>query len=135
MKTLSIFILSICVYTKVFSQTTKPYLSDSCSNIFNIVSYYWKLDSLANNGFRLYSYDRLLNCKIDKLTVAYLLDKLGKPNKISKSNQGTEYIYFYYDSKAIPKEKDKPFECGYIYFLVDEKRKCLTSIGQGVLDY
>jgi hypothetical protein len=118
-----------------FCQKGKLNLSDSCSNIAELVSYYWKLDSLANNGFRLYAYNRILNCKIDKLSVSYLLDKLGKPNKVSKTNQGTQFVYYYYDSKAIPSEKNRPFECGYIYFLFDDKKSMLTSIGEGVLDY
>lgn len=99
------------------------------------VSYFWKLDSLANNGFRLYSYKKLVNCKIDKVNRGVLLAKLGKPNKILKTNKGSEYLYYCYDSKAMLKEVDFPFECLYINFKFDKYDKFLSSIEEGVLDY
>jgi len=101
----------------------------------HIVSYYWKLDSLANNGFRLYAYQDLLKSKIDKVDRAFLLDKLGKPNQIEQTNHGKEYIYYFYDSKKMPKENGRPFECGYISFKFGEYDKYLSSIDEGVLDY
>jgi len=134
MKTILILLfVGFCMYG--YSQNSKSNLSDSCSNIFNIVSYYWKLDSLANNGFRLYAYDRLLNCKNDSLTVVFLVDRLGKPNRIRTTNKGTEYLYYYYDSKAMPEAKNISFECGYVYFLFDGERNQLTSVGKGIIDY
>lgn len=129
---LLILILYLSFFSQTFAQDKKPNLSDSCSNILNAVSYFWKNDSLANNGFRLYSYERLLKCKIDSLSISYLVEKLGKPSKIIRSNKGTDYLYYYYDSKKIPKEI--PFECLYISFMFD-KNGVLTSVYDGVIDY
>lgn len=135
MRTLVVLLITICLVKASYCQRFRPNLSDSCSNVLSLVSYYWKLDSLANNGFRLYAYERLLNCKIDTLTVTFLLDKLGKPNKIRESNIGIDYVYYYYDSMKMPKENGSPFECGYIYFMFRKDRNYLISIGDGVLDY
>ena len=65
----------------------------------------------------------------------YLFDKLGKPNDIWRSNKGSDYVYYFFDTKAMPKEFGEPFDCGYIYFSFSKDGKYLTSIGQGVLDY
>jgi len=100
-----------------------------------MLSYYWKLDSLANNGFRLYAYKNILHCKVDKVARAFLFDKLGKPNKTWKTNKGVDYVYYYYDSKAMPKEFGSPLDCGYISFRFDKYEKYLLSIDEGNIDY
>jgi hypothetical protein len=135
MKILFTLLISICSHIEGHGQITKSNLSDSCSNIFDKVSYFWKNDSLANNGFRLYAYDRLLKCKLDGLTTNILFDKLGKPNEIWKSNQGIDYVYYFFDTKALPRKFGKPVDCGYIYFSFAGKGEYITSIGHGVLDY
>jgi len=109
--------------------------SSYCSNVINTVSYYWRVDSLANNGFRLYAYRDLLKSKIDKVTRTFLQEKLGKPNKVTRTNHGTEYLYYYYDSKEMPKEFGNPFEIGYISFRFGEYDKYLTAMSEGVFDY
>jgi hypothetical protein len=119
----------------IHAQKDKSVLSSSTSNTLRIVSYFWKLDSFANNGFRLYAYDRVLASKIDTVSINYLIDKLGKPNQISNTNQGVIYVYYYLDSAKMPKKFGKPFECGYIDFMFDEKTKLLTSMSKGVMDY
>jgi hypothetical protein len=126
-----ILTISECIH----SQKDKSVLSPSTSNTLRIVSYYWKLDSLANNGFRLYAYDRVLKSKIDTVSINYLVDKLGKPNHVSNTNQGIIYIYYYFDSAKMPKEFGKPFECLYIDFMFEEKTKLLISMSEGVMDY
>jgi hypothetical protein len=136
MKTSILITLSFVFFIyKGDAQVNKSHLSDSCSNVCKLVSYFWKLDSLANNGFRLYSYDRLLNCKVDKVSVDYLIMELGKPNEVRNTNQGIQYVYYYFDSKRMPKEYGNPFECGYIYFMFNNKTKILETIGDGVIDY
>lgn len=135
MKITHCFILFLFFCKNMNGQKAMPDTSNRSSNVINIVSYYWKLDSLANNGFRLYAYKDLLNSKIDKVYRSFLLEKLGKPNQIRKTNHGVEYIYYYYDSKALTKEHGKPFECGYISFKFGEYDKYLTSIDEGMLDY
>lgn len=135
MKTLFLMIMVLCLCEVACSQKTKPDTSNNCSNTISLISYYWKLDSLANNGFRLYTYRDLLKCKIDKVTRAFLLDRFGKPNTTRKTNHGTEYVYYYYDSKTMPKEFGRPFEAGYISFLFGEYDKYLSSIDEGDIDY
>jgi hypothetical protein len=135
MKAIYCLIVFFSVSKNIYSQKSIPDTSNTCSNVMSIVSYYWKLDSLANNGFRLYAYKDLVNSKIDKVYRALLLEKLGKPNQIKRTNHGTEYIYYYYDSKKMPKEFGGPFECGYISFKFGEYDKYLSSIDEGVFDY
>jgi len=134
MKTLIIF-FTICLSLLGSAQGKKPDFSDSCSNMINILSYYWKLDSLGSNGFRLYTYDRLLKCKLNDVMDTVILSKLGRPNNIRLTNLGTQYVYYYYDEKSIPPKRAHAFECGYIFFLIDTKTKRLLFIDQGVLDY
>ncbi len=109
--------------------------SCNCTKVISDLSYYWKLDSLANNGFRLCTYKRLLNCRIDKVYRGLLLDKLGKPNTVRKTNYGTEYVYYFYDSKTMSKENERPFECLYISFKFGEYDKYLNAVEEGLIDY
>jgi hypothetical protein len=134
-KHLLAFLLIASLYQPAFSQNEEQDSIHKCSVLINRMSYYWKLDSLANNGFRLYAYKDLLKCKVDKLTRAFLLEKFGKPNTIRKTNHGTEYLYYFYDSKAMPEKFGRAFEAGYISFLFGEYDKHLTSIEEGTIDY
>jgi len=133
MKRVYLFILSFLILHQSYGQAKKLNLSDSTSNIIDKLSYFWIKDSLANNGFRLYSYERILKSKIDDVSVSELLNKLGKPNRIQEHNKGIDYWYYYYDEKAMPNVKH-PFECGTIHFTYSKSGK-LVSIGQTVLDY
>ena len=53
--------------TRGYSQKATVDTSRSCLQVANELSYYWKLDSLANNGFRLYTYKKFLVFKPDKI--------------------------------------------------------------------
>lgn len=108
--------------------------SRSCSQVVSELSYYWKLDSSANNGFRLYTYKKFLDCKPDKIYADVLLTKLGKPNETRKTNKGTEYIYYYFDIKAMPKGYSAPLACWYISFKFENDANYLSSIQQGDID-
>lgn len=107
----------------------------TCSKFIAQVSYFWKLDSMANNGFRLYTYKQILNSKIDNVNKSFLLSKLGAPNKIRRTNKGFEYIYYCYDAKKLPIEIGQSFECIYIRFKFTNFDKYLSSIEEGVFDY
>jgi len=122
------------IHVRLYAQL---HLSDTllnCSKVIKDLSYYWKLDSLANNGFRLYTYDKLLNCKVDKVDRALLFGKLGKPNQTQKTNKGTEYYYYYFDKRAMPRDFEAPNACWYISFQFDEYGKYLLSIREGDMD-
>ena len=134
MKRLIFLCLIICSTSHIWSQDTASDTLPKCSRIITELSYYWKLDSLANNGFRLYTHHKFLNCKIDKIDRAYLFEKLGKPSYIQKTNYGTEYYYYYFDIRQMPKGYSAPYSCWYISFIFDEFKKHLSSTRDGDID-
>jgi hypothetical protein len=135
MKRVFVLLIFISVSTWTYSQVNKANLSDSTNNIIRLLSYFWIKDSLANNGFRLYSYDRILKSKIDRVTSDSVVKRLGKPNETRNTNQGFQLLYYVYDSKAMPKEFGRPFECIAITFVFQERDKTLSDISETVLDY
>ena len=135
MKRVFVLVLFISVSKCTYSQSNKANLSDSTSNIIRLLSYFWIKDSLANNGFRLYSYDRILKSRIDRVTSDSLIKRLGKPNETRNTNQGFQLLYYVYDSKTMPKEFGRPFECIVVAFLFHERDKTLFDISETVLDY
>lgn len=134
MKILISVILGLGFFKNGFSQKAIVDTSCNCTKVINDLSYYWKLDSLANNGFRLYTYKNLLKCKVDKVYRGLLQDKLGKPNEIRKTNKGMEYVYYYFDILKMPKGYDAPAACWYISFKFDEYEKYLKEIEEGDID-
>lgn len=66
------------------------------TKIIKQLSYYWRIDSLAGNGFRLDSVNELLKSKLDNVSKVYLLEQLGKPNELRKTKHGTEYVYYFF---------------------------------------
>jgi hypothetical protein len=123
--------------TKLIFGVISKYLSnsDSCSAIIDRVSYFWIKDSLANNGFRALSFQDFLKCKLDNLTPEYLMLKLGKPNKIQKTNHGIQYEYYYFDDRALPEnEGSRPGACGYILFSFSKENKFI-EVGEGQICY
>lgn len=127
-------IVILCICTVTYSQQAKKDTSQSCLQIANELSYYWRLDSMANNGFRRYTYSKFLDCKTDKIYADVLLNKLGKPNQVRKTNKGTEYIYYYFDIKAMPKGYNAPMACFYISFKFEDSRNYLSSVEEGDID-
>jgi hypothetical protein len=93
-----------------------------------------KLDSLANNGFRRYTFTKFLNCKINKTYADVLLTKLGKPNEIRRTNKGTEYLYYYFEIRAMPKNYNVPMAYWYINFKFENDKNYLASIEEGDID-
>jgi hypothetical protein len=133
MKTLFLIItFSHCV--SAYSQKAKVDTSRDITQVANDLSYYWKLDSLANNGFRLYTYNRLIKSKYGKVYADDLLSKLGKPNKIRETNKGIEYLYYCFDKKTMPKDYDAPLACWYISFKFENDNHTLSSIQEGDMD-
>ena len=56
------------------------------------------------------------------------MEQLGKPNKIWVNNRVTEYVYFYYDYNAMPKDADYygfSKDCWYITFKFKDGDKYL----------
>lgn len=124
----------LCTCKTSYSQKIQSDTSRSSLQVANELSYYWKLDSLANNGFRLYTYKKFIDSKPNKMYADILLTKLGKPNETRKTNKGTEYIYYYFDIKTMPKNYRAPKACLYINFKFESDQNYLTSIEEGDID-
>lgn len=134
MKFLFFFLMATSFCSNSYSQKVKADTSQSCSQIINELSYYWKLDTLANNGFRRYTYQKFLGCKLDKIYADVLLIKLGKPNEIRRTNKGTDYLYYFFDMRTMPKNYNAPRMCGYINFKFESDGNYLSSIEEGDID-
>jgi hypothetical protein len=132
MKKMLLIMLILALSECIHAQKDKSVLSDSTTNIIRSLSYFWKLDSLANNGFRLFAHDRLVKSKIDTVSIKYLIDNLGNPNQIINTNKGVIYNYYYYDTRKLPKEFGG-FEIGYLSFMFHPTRKVLISISDEVM--
>ena len=109
--------------------------SVSCRKVLNEVSIFWKNDSLANNGYRLTNYRKLISARLDNIYRGLLLSKLGNPNEIKKTNHGEDYVYFFYDSDKMPRNTDDKFELGYISFHFGIYDKYAVAVTEGVKDY
>lgn len=109
--------------------------SNNCTNVINRLSYYWKLDSLGTNGFRLYTFKKILNSYLDNVSRALILDKLGQPNQIVKSNFGQEYRYYYYDFEKMPKGFDGAPAIYFLTFKYGEYDKFAKAVDIGFSDY
>lgn len=134
MKKIVIFILCIGFISNSFCQEQKKSVLDSCANLLDEVAYFWRLDSLAQNGFRLYAYNSILECKFKKVTLSKLLEKLGKPNFTEKTNIGNLYCYYYYDGRHIPKDAGYTQDVGYISFTFKFGSPYLSGVGEGHID-
>jgi hypothetical protein len=133
MKCLLSFIICFC---SLFCSAQKPKLDSIplCSDVLNELSYYWKLDSLANNGFRLYTVSKLLKCRLDSIDKQMLLSKFGPLNSIREINFRKCYRYYYFDILKMPKNFDGPEACLYISFNFDLDNKYIFEIVAGDMD-
>jgi hypothetical protein len=131
---LSFVLIMIFACKGSYSQKLDMDTTQNCLDVIKEVSYYWKLDSLANNGFRLSTHEKFLECKPDKIYADVLLNTLGKPNEIRKTNKGTEYLYYYFDIKSMPKDYSGPSACWYLSFKFENEENFLSSIEKGDID-
>src|SRR5688500_9807091 len=103
-KIVYLFFVSIFFYYNGFCQKELKRTICCCSTIINQLSSEWKKDSLANNDFRKLNSNLLLTCKLDTITVSFLMRKFGKPSEIRNINHGIEYLYYYFDIRTRPKK-------------------------------
>lgn len=135
MKTITTAIVCLLIQFFVFAQSEKSKLSDSCSSSYlNNVFYFWKLDSLGNNGYRLNTYKNILDCKSLQKSIDYVFEKLGKPNKVSEDNSGVYYYYYYLDGLSMPKEANLPTFTYYICFKIKNKNSNVEHVFKGHFD-
>jgi hypothetical protein len=130
-----LFIILIFIASSLNSSAQKE-KKDSllCSEMMNEVSYYWKLDSVPNNGFRYFTYHLFFKCKIDSIDRETLLTRLGNPNSIMETNHGFEYRYYVFDAVKMPKEFVSPLACWYISFNFDLTHKYIKEIETGDIE-
>ncbi len=105
----------------------------SCSEAFKKVGYFWKRDSLANNGYRYIMYRELLTCDIDTVFLNDALTLLGKPSvSVEFSYKGIlDLRYIYYNSDAMDSTWRGPHGVDIVILSFDLKTKLLKRIVRG----
>ena len=130
-------LLIVILFVSSFQATrAQKFIKDTLptSKVIHQISYYWRIDSLAGNGFRLYSVNELLKSKLDNVSKDFLIEQLGKPNELRKTNHGTEYVYYFFDIEAMPKGYDAPLACWYIAFRFKMNENNALEIVEGDID-
>lgn len=105
-----------------------------CSRLLEDISYFWKLDSLGSNGYRMRTYECIKNCHLDGIDTLFLFSKLGKPNEVMKSQNDISYIYYYLDVRRVPAELEYAYACWYISFVFKNGKQEIEYIYEGSLD-
>lgn len=134
MKRIITFIIFIILCEVTHSQASNRVSSNLTTMVIERLAYDWRIDSLAGNGFRLNSVKELFNSKLDSVSKDFLLSKFGKPNQLRSTNHGTEYVYYYFDIKAMPKNYDAPAACAYIAFKFKMSERYVSEIVEGDID-
>src|SRR6185295_12114254 len=98
----------LALRTLTFGQSPTIIDTSDCTILLNRLSENWKLDSTGNNGFRWEHRNDLLSCKRQQFTKNSLLMLLGKPNEIRDVYKAKEFLYYYYDFRTLPRDKDGP---------------------------
>ena len=108
---------------------------DTGMEFLDDISYFWKLDSLGNNGFRYAMFKGLLTLPKNQISVPVLLDKLGRPNEKKGSNTGISYyVYHVIDGKRLPEANVvQPLIVWKILFIYENG--VLNAIGMEHGDY
>lgn len=91
-----------------------------CLYIIKNLSYYWQIDSLANNGYRRMVRHHLQNCIVDSTHADTVKKYLGTPSKVTTYSYPNQFSYtYYYDSKNINQEKAPNFPGGFDGIILD----------------
>lgn len=110
-----------------------------CLQVIKNVSYYWQIDSLANNGYRRQVWHRLHNCIVDSMYADTVKRYLGTPSKITTYSYPSQfsYSYYYYDSKYLDTVKASGFPRGFdgIILFFDKTSQKLIRISHTTGEY
>jgi hypothetical protein len=121
-----------CLFLTILSNNLRAQSTDSsklrCIDTLKHMSYWWKLDSLANNGYRYETRHRILDCDFKGITKSVLLEVLGSPNEIKKTNKGVDYRYYYFNIKKMPIDYDGSSMILFINFELNENEELILSI-------
>ena len=123
-----LMILCVCMSLFSYSQKKSKNQADNCGNFISQVSYFWKLDSLGSNGYRLKVYNGFVNCKFPTLTYNEMINKLGKPNFTRNLASASYFCYYYYDGRIIPKDAGYTSDVGYLSFRFDNDKNFLAGV-------
>ncbi len=128
-------VVSNWIWSEVFAQNPGKQEFD-CSLIIEQMGYFWKLDSIGTNGFRLFASEKIIKARIDTVSRDFLISKFGNPNRVWKQlfGKGEILVYHTFDVSKMPKDYDAPLSCSYIGFLFLPDRKYLVSISEGDID-
>ena len=128
-----ILLLLITLSNKVNGQ--KKFPDDlPCTKIISQLSYFWQLDSLANNGFRVYAFPDLLDCVLDTVNCDYLLKNFGNPEIIRDNKETFSYLYYCFRRKNMPLKYKGLFDDIYVSFTFDNKSKNLISVKHDIFN-
>jgi hypothetical protein len=106
-----------------------------CSALMNIESQKWVTDSLGTKGYRERNFKMLRDCKLKEVSKTFLIEKLGRPNRVVKLYSGVtgknivEYMYFI--QSIYPDGEKRPFEGRFISFILDENEINIEQITDG----
>ena len=126
-------VLCLLSFQKVYAQSDSERVDCCCSIYIKQLSAGWKADSLANTNFRFSNYKNLVSCKIDTVSVSFLVEKFGAPVYIKQTDEGWRYLYLYYDDKT--NGSKRPMSAGGVYFDFTPDKKRLVWTGSFVVDY
>jgi hypothetical protein len=107
------------------------------SEVIQINSYYWQLDSLAGNGYRLCCCNEFVKSEQDSISSAYLIKYLGKPSETLKDINTFIYRYFAFDYKEVAPKRNERLFYGVISldFHFDIKNNRFLGVNESWLHY
>jgi hypothetical protein len=101
------------------------------------ISFFWKHDSSANNGYRQLARMYLEGCIIDDVIIPDSLVKwLGKPFEIKNYENEVDYKYYFYNYYTSDTLRyNGPFGADYTLFIFIKSNLQLRKIGHGTIEY
>jgi hypothetical protein len=97
LKVLSYTIILVLFYncsSKTLPDQQKLLRRHNCDSMFSSISKQWRLDSLGKRGFRKKHVEMISSCLKMPIYPDYLLNKLGKANKVWSTDLETVYVYY-----------------------------------------
>lgn len=113
MKLFRYFTIAFLLSSYCIAQTGKKSICD-CSKVLPLVSDKWKLDTLANKGYRSKLFRDLRDCRVDTFSITALIKYLGPPTKIMTYQDGEKgYRYNFYDWMYLDSSQKEVMGYGY----------------------
>lgn len=127
--------LTLCSAISCIAQKPEIERKKQCVELMDQIGYYWRLDSVANNGFRFSNYHFLLECQFQGINETVVRSLLGSPNEVSDVGLKKALIYYYFDIRKMPAGYDKaPLATLYISFNFRRASGVLIDVTKGDID-